>query len=56
MAEPATHATVVGGRYHLVGGALPGGAIAQVFKAFDTKDEHGQVAVSSYRPPGPVIS
>ncbi len=53
MAESIAQGSLVGGRYHLVGDALPGGAMAQVFKAFDTHDEHGQVAVKLLPSAGP---
>lgn len=36
---------VIGERFQLVGDPLPGGALAQVYKAFDLQGEHGQVAV-----------
>ena len=45
MTEGAQHAPLIAGRYQLVGKPLPGGTMAQVFKAFDLEDQHGQVAV-----------
>lgn len=35
----------IANRYHVVDGPLPGGAMAQVYKAYDLRNEHGEVAV-----------